>query len=270
MGNQLLCSLNRSQRQLIVANGCYGGAVSVFDTTTAQAFSKPVSMVLSLPEDERLGGLAQTRHGHFLVSETYARTIGEYDAKGQRLRDFATLDDEPGYLYIDSRDRVYVACSSGVIVLSGADGKPLLKLGSAGEDTGQFGSSPSCVVVNSKREVLVADSLNCSVHMFDGEHGKYLRKFSTPFDGYGFTLPHGLALDAADNVLVVDRSSERVQVWRYDAERKCETLADEFATCINFSAALMSLAVDAQGIMYVCAQRGLYVSRLCPKETRDA
>ena len=69
-----------------------------------------------------------------------------------------------------------------------------------------------CVAAN--KDIFVADGYgNARVHHFDAE-GKLLNSWGDVGTGPGeFHLPHGIALDAQENVIVCDRENDRLQFF---------------------------------------------------------
>ena len=95
------------------------------------------------------------------------------------------------------------------------DGKLLLTLGErgvAGDDRSHF-NRPTDVAVARDGSFYVSDGyVNSRVLKFAAD-GKFLVQWGTKGNGPGqLDLPHGIALDAAGRVFVVDRQNARVQV----------------------------------------------------------
>jgi len=71
--------------------------------------------------------------------------------------------------------------------------------------------APHNVAMNSKDELIVLDTSNARIQIFDQE-GQYLSGWGTRGSGEGeFLLPLGLAVDADDNIYVADTLNNRVQ-----------------------------------------------------------
>jgi NHL repeat-containing protein len=138
------------------------------------------------------------------------------------------------------------------------DGKLLLTLGdNAGtpSDSGYDGSNlttvargappfnrPTNLAVAPNGDLYVSDGYgNARVHRFSST-GKLLASWGEPGTGPGqFMLPHGIAVDAAGNVLVCDRESDRIQVFTADGRFLREITEVQRPTQI----------VLAHGLMYV-------------------
>lgn len=92
------------------------------------------------------------------------------------------------------------------------------------------------LAVNSAGRIYVADGYgNCRVHVFSAD-GALITSFGEVGIGAGqFHLPHGIAVDGDDRVLVCDRENDRIQVFdpdgRYltewtDVQRPCHVAVD--------------------------------------------
>lgn len=85
-------------------------------------------------------------------------------------------------------------------------------LGHAGKKTGQF-NAPTAVTVNQQGDILVVDTLNHRVQIFN-EAGEFLRSFGAAGDAPGyFSRPKAIAVDPDGNIHVVDALFDNVQVF---------------------------------------------------------
>lgn len=85
-------------------------------------------------------------------------------------------------------------------------------IGFMGSGDGQF-RTPRAITCNSKGHIIVADSSNHRVEVFDTP-GKLLLKFGLPGNGIGeFNYPSGIAVDHKDNIFVADTNNHRVQIF---------------------------------------------------------
>jgi len=91
---------------------------------------------------------------------------------------------------------------------------PVLQFGSRGSGDGHFTSPYGGVACNSRGEIVVGDSGNHRVLVFD-KVGKFLFKFGSKGNGNGqFSNPRGVAVDQRNNQIVVsDYSNHRIQVF---------------------------------------------------------
>ena len=164
----------------------------------------------------------------------------------------------PHGLYIGPDDRLYAADNfDHTVRIFTPDGTLLDTLGEkdAPAKTGfvpgrtpvQYGGGPFNMVTNvaldAAGDLFVSDGYgNARVHKFtaDGEH---LFSWGEPGTGPGeFRLPHAIAVDADDRVLVADRENSRIQVFGPDGTYLTEwthvTRPDD-------------LFIDPDGVLYV-------------------
>ncbi|XP_022790696.1 E3 ubiquitin-protein ligase TRIM71-like, partial [Stylophora pistillata] len=91
--------------------------------------------------------------------------------------------------------------------------RPLLSFGKGGLLSGPYG-----VAVNERDEILVTDTNNHRVQVFNSD-GTYLRSFGKKGDEQGeFDCPSGIAHDKNKNIIVVDTNNHRVQLFSDQGE----------------------------------------------------
>ena len=77
---------------------------------------------------------------------------------------------------------------------------------------GEF-NYPTSVAVDGRGHLVVSDTLNCRVQVFD-MRGKFLSQFGGNGDTSGhFSRPKGVAVDAAGNIYVVDALFDNFQIF---------------------------------------------------------
>jgi peptidylamidoglycolate lyase len=123
----------------------------------------------------------------------------------------------PHSLTVDEQDNVWVTDVAWhqIFKLSHV-GKPLLTLGErgvTGDDRSHF-NRPTDIAVAPDGSFYVSDEyVNSRVQKF-AANGKFLFTWGTKGKESGqFNLPHGIALDTAGRVFVVDRTNGRMQVF---------------------------------------------------------
>jgi peptidylamidoglycolate lyase len=123
----------------------------------------------------------------------------------------------PHSITIDREDNLWVTdvALHQVIKLS-PSGEPLLILGeqrNPGSGPDRF-NMPTDVAQLSDGSIVVADGYrNARIAHFDAQ-GRYLNEWGRPGKGEGeFRLPHALAVNAQDQILVCDRTNARVQIF---------------------------------------------------------
>ena len=132
-------------------------------------------------------------------------------------------------IYIGPDDRIYAADNfDHTVRIFSPDGTLLDTLGEkdqpsdtgfvAGQTPVQYGGEPfnrvTNVALDSAGDLYVADGYgNARVHKFSAD-GEHLFSWGEPGSGPGeFRLPHAIAIDEDDRVLVADRENSRIQVF---------------------------------------------------------
>lgn len=123
----------------------------------------------------------------------------------------------PHSLTVDAQNNVWIAdVALNQVFKFSHDGKLLLTVGErgvAGDDSRHF-NRPTDIAVLPDGSFYVSDGyLNYRVIKF-AANGTFLFQWGTQGNGPGqFDLPHGIALDSAGRVYVIDRQNARVQVF---------------------------------------------------------
>lgn len=126
----------------------------------------------------------------------------------------------PHGLTIDAQDNLWVTdVGLHQVFKYSKDGKLLLSLGKAGvagEDPDHF-DGPTDIAVGRDGSIYVADGYgNARVVKFAAD-GRYLDAWGGHGTAPGeFNVPHGIAIDAEDNLYVADRGNARIQVFDRD------------------------------------------------------
>ena len=93
--------------------------------------------------------------------------------------------------------------------------KPVLCFGEEGSGDGMF-QNPMEVAVTDKDEILVADSWNHRVQVFD-RNGTFLRSFGHRGKKTGeFNRPFGIAIDKDRKIFVADHANHRIQIFSWE------------------------------------------------------
>ena len=98
--------------------------------------------------------------------------------------------------------------------LSSAECQPafVLEWGGRGNANGQF-NDPHGIVVDTNGNVIVADTRNNRIQIFDPD-GTFIMKWGSLGAGPGqFNHPHGIGVDGGNNVFVAETGNNRVQVF---------------------------------------------------------
>ena len=93
--------------------------------------------------------------------------------------------------------------------------KPVLCIGKQGSGEGMF-NTPLGVAVNDRGEIVVADSNNHRVQVFD-RNGTFLRSFGHRGENAGeFKCPVGVAINKDRNIFVADTANNRIQIFSWE------------------------------------------------------
>jgi sugar lactone lactonase YvrE len=122
------------------------------------------------------------------------------------------------------------------------EGDLMQRLNSIKRSAGPF-NRPTKLVVAPWGEMYVSDGYgNASVHRFTGD-GKLITTWGGAGHGPGeFFLPHGLAIDGRERILVADRENSRVQIFAKDGK-----LLGEWADLARPG----DVAIDQDGVIYI-------------------
>jgi tripartite motif-containing protein 71 len=181
------------------------------------------------------GGIALGPGGHVYVADQTNRRVQVFDAHGRFLFRWGEYGvgagqfggntgaknrtGGPHFLAFDGRGEVYTTeASVGRVQVFTPEGKFLRAWGKNEDRPGGFGGRPKNlpgpigICIDTADRVWVGATSN-RVQQFTGA-GEYLRGFGTTGTGPGeFRTPHGLALDRAGDLYVVDTLNCRIQVF---------------------------------------------------------
>lgn len=188
---------------------------------------RPIPDFLKLPSDVKLGAcsaVAINSKDELFLFHRGAQPILCFDAAGRFLRSWG--DDLIGSahgLRIDTADNVWVTDTQHHMVFKfNSTGKLLLALGTSdrpGAGSDSF-NKPTDIAFGPLGEIFVTDGYkNTRVVKFD-RRGKYLTAWGTPGKKPGeFNLPHSIAIDSKQRVIVGDRENDRIQVFDLSGRR---------------------------------------------------
>ncbi len=106
-----------------------------------------------------------------------------------------------------------------VVSVHSPDGAMLTHFGCWGSGDYQF-NSPTYVTVNQDEQIIVSDSCNGCVKIFD-KAGKFIKKFtigSSSSSQGQVRRPQGLCVDTDGNIIVADRDNNRVSLYSPDGQ----------------------------------------------------
>jgi sugar lactone lactonase YvrE len=173
----------------------------------------PVGMVAGVAVDsgDRLYAFRRTPQADVLV----------YDRSGRFLTSWGEgVFAEPHAISIDVQNRVVCTDREDHTVRAfTVGGTPLATLGTPHQPgaPGMPFNKPAKAVLSPGGEIWIADGYGQSrIHRFSPD-GRLLHSWGEPGQGPGqFNLPHSLAVDGRDRVIVVDRENHRLQLFDID------------------------------------------------------
>jgi sugar lactone lactonase YvrE len=180
-------------------------------------------------QDARLpmiNGLAMDDNDRLFVTDAKLHHVLVFNAKHEQEAVFGAESlVSPAGIALDTANRfVYVADAQQdqVLVFDADSYKLLRRIGAAGKkhtltSPGNF-SLPTHVAVDKEGNVVVTDTLNNRVEIFDAD-GQFVSEFGKPGDGPAhFARPKGIAFDGDGHIWVADEVQCRVQVFNQEGQ----------------------------------------------------
>lgn len=161
-------------------------------------------------------GVALDAVGNLYVSDPKANRV-YFFSKNQKMLitvgDDLTLNWPVGMAVDDVLERLYVVNSKGHnISVFSLRGEYLFSIGRRGDGDGDF-NFPTDVAIDSRGNIVVADSMNARIQVLDQE-GRFIRKFGERGDQpYEFQLIKGVAVSRDDNIYVTDARADKILVF---------------------------------------------------------
>jgi tripartite motif-containing protein 71 len=236
-GNVVVLDAQNSRVQLFTPLGVFIDSWGMFPPGPG-AFSNPSDLCLQ-------------GDGDVAVSHETDSYINIFTGRGSYLSEFRTLG-RSGSITVDSGGNYYISVAPydpdmGQIF-------EIQKLDPAGSSLAVFGKTllegiSYGVAVTALGDVLVSDTGNSRVLVFDSE-GTFLREWLRSGTGAGMVRePKGLALDSAGNTYVVDSGNHRVQL--FDSSGGFLIQWGRFGTDPGQFRFPYDIAVDNSGAVYV-------------------
>lgn len=166
-------------------------------------FSTPIGIALDVDNNIYVSDPKKNRVFVFTKDEKPLRVIGSS----------ATINWPVGMAIDNALKRLYVVNGRfHNIAVFNLDGGYLFSIGGRGGGDGEF-NYPSDVDIDSKGNIIVADSMNARVQVLDHE-GKFIRKFGQRGDKVEeFHVMKGIAVSRDDNIYVIDGAADKMLVF---------------------------------------------------------
>ncbi len=165
-------------------------------------------------------GIAMDREGRIFVTDSQKNMVFVFDALAKPMFNLGKdrLNWPTGVAVNDDLKRVYVLNNRGHNVdVFDITGKHLFSFGGMGNGEGKL-LFPTGIAVNSKGNVIIADSMNALVQVFD-QDGRFLYQFGNRGDALmDFQHIKGIAVDSEDQIYVTDNKADRMLVFSEKGE----------------------------------------------------
>lgn len=148
------------------------------------------------------------------------------------IGDDVTLNWPTGMVVDSTLKRLYVVnVKNHNIAVFDLDGKYLFSIGKRGGGDGEF-NFPTSVDIDSKGNIVVADSMNARVQVFD-PNGGFIRKFGKRGDRpEDFQIIKGVAVSRNDDIYVTDAKADKILVFNKNGE-PLTSIGGSVAVAIN-------------------------------------
>ena len=164
-------------------------------------------------------GVTVTRDGKIAVTDKKDKCIKIYSLDGdcKSVWGHGMFSLPTGITSTPSGNFVVTDVDRHMVSVHSPDGAMLTQFGCWGSGDYQF-NSPTYVTVNQEEQIIVSDSCNGCVKIFD-KAGKYIKKFtigsSSAAQGQ-VRRPQGLCVDSEGRIIVADRDNNRVSMYSSD------------------------------------------------------
>lgn len=168
-------------------------------------------------------GIAAATDGTIYIADGELKSIYVFDQNGELLSAFGKKGEfsRPVGLAVNSElGRLYVCdVAANAVFAYSLKGERLFEFKKGGEPGEGYFNSPTHIAIDRRNgNVLVADTNNFRVQVFDKD-GTYLRKFGQLGDYPGdFSRPKGIAVDSEGHVYVADAAFNNFQIFNDKGE----------------------------------------------------
>ena len=224
-----------------------GRVVIVNDNNTAIVSCTPQSF----------GGyeLSVTIRGQHIKGSPYQLSV-------KASRDYTTLANQRSFnvgnhtygVAVHTNGEVFASSNDGFVQVFSEDGTAIRRIGSKGDDNGQFKSPHGLLLVGDR--LYVSDHNLHRVQYFSATTGQYIGQFGSKGNENGqLWYPKGMSTDGKGNILVSEYRNKRVQVFKEDGT---------FVQIIQCDGNATDVAVDNEGKIYVATFKNNSVQVFSP------
>ena len=160
-------------------------------------------------------GLSVDADGNVIVADTGNRVIKIFSSSGEILTAFGTECSFVDPYHCIQHQKHFVVSDWGdhCIKIYDPNGNFLYKIGKEGVRDGEF-NHPSLLSVSKEGHLVVCDSGNDRVQVFDLRHGEFVAKFGSEGSNTGeFNRPMSTAILDNGRIAVSDNENHRIQIF---------------------------------------------------------
>lgn len=160
-------------------------------------------------------GLSIAADGNVIVADTGNKVIKIFCTTGEILRTFGTEFSfvEPYHCIQHQKHFVVSDWGDNCIKMYDLNGNFLYKIGKEGIRDGEL-NHPSLLSASKEGHLVVCDSGNDRVQIFDLRHGKFVAKFGSEGSSTGeFNRPMSTAILDNGRIVVSDKENHRIQIF---------------------------------------------------------
>lgn len=239
-----------------------GSPFAVITRVPVENIGKPIVILQGL---KRPWGVVVKHDGEMLVAEHYAHCVSICNTEGKK-KVFATYDQGGRVAIADPRG-IALDHQGNLLIVDGklccvqkftVGGKLIAKVGSKGEQTGEFKSPIGIGIHPHSQKVYIADNANHRIQVLNSDF-TFCRVFGTRGSGNGeLNFPWDVAFDSFGYVYVVDSWNNRVQVFTEDGQH-----LRQFGQKGNRGGKLLwpsSICIDVENFVYITEAQNHRVS----------